>query len=537
MLARAALIEIDLGMAARVPPDAADPRAALLSALVSESPVETVRLLEREPLSGLDAFETGLFLRTLGRAQAALDQRLPAASNLALAERYPMPPPRRTELALDLWQTLQRADRVGLEKSLHPKAPNTQGWLALLDLKPWSAVEKPGLAAALETWQQEFPNHPARQALVEELLAEVDQRTERPRRIALLLPNSGPLAKVAAAIRDGLLAARYADSGEARAEVLLFDAGREDLNGVLAEIRNAGADLIIGPLAKDQVDALAASNELPAPVLALNSTGKAVPNPNQFVQFALRPEDEAVDVANRAWHDGARRVAVLVSNSSVGSRQLQAFSARWEALGGSVVGEVRFNRSASAYAEATSALYGLAESKARAGALRTALRRDIAFEAVPRDDIDAVFVAGSVHDAHQLLPQFRYVGADRVAVYGGPGILEGLRDTRADRDLDGLRAGGTAWAAAHPVAFELREAFARYWNATADLQRFHAFGVDAWMLASRWGELRAREGTRVEGVTGTLSVDETGTVRRSLYWAEVRDGKARALEHADLAAP
>ena len=358
---------------------------------------------------------------------------------------------------------------------------------------------------------------------------------QRPHRLAVLLPNDGPLARVAAAVRDGLLAARFADAGPARAEVLFFDSTAGELPELMEQIRNAQADLIIGPLAKDQVDALAARADLPAPVLALNTTGKPVSDPAQFKQFALSPEDEAADAANRAWQDGARRIATLVANTSVGGRQLQAFTARWAALGGEVVGSARFNRSANAYAESTAQLFGLGESKARAASLRQALGREIGFEPSPRSDIDAVFVAGATQDAHQLMPQFRYVRADGVQVYGAPAILDGLHDSRADQDLEGLRAGGTAWSAGQAVARGLREAFDSAWGESNELQRFFAFGVDAWLIGSQLGKLHADPAARVEGVTGQLSLDESGVVRRALYWAEIHEGAAKPLEMGPVA--
>ena len=534
-LLRAALVEADLGISVAAPVGPSGTRAALLAALSQPAPREVLKLLDQQPVQGLEPYEAGLFLRTLGLAQAALGQHLTAASNLTLAERYPIPPKRQAELTPVLWAALQRAERTSLEEALHPKAPYAAGWLALLDLKPGVTTDKPRLEAALADWRTKFPNHPAQTALVDELLTAAGKRSERPRRIAVLLPSRGPLAKVAAAVRDGLLAARFADTSGVRPEVLFFDPEEGDMSGTLDQIRNAQADLIIGPLEKDQVDALAVRTDLPAPIVALNTTAKSVPEAHRFMQFALSPEDEATDVANRAWQDGVRRMAVQVANTTLGSRQLQAFTARWQTLGGELVASARFNRSPNGFSESTAQIFGLDASKARAAELRRTLRREVAFEPAPRADIDAVFVGGSAQDAHQLMPQFRYVGADQVAVYGAPAILDGLRDLRADQDLEGLRSGSTAWAAGLPVDHELREAFAAGWREANELQRFFAFGIDAWRIATHLGDLRTDGSTPLGGVTGRLSIDDSGIVRRGLYWAEIREGVARPLESPAIA--
>ena len=139
-------------------------------------------------------FRSGLFLRTLGLAQAELGQHQPAVVNLTLAERYPMPRERAAALTRPLWNALQHADRKSLARALHPKAPHAAGWLALLDLKPGSAVDNSRLEAALADWRAHFPGHPAQGSLVDELLTAANQRVQRPHRLAVLLPNDGPLA-------------------------------------------------------------------------------------------------------------------------------------------------------------------------------------------------------------------------------------------------------------------------------------------------------------------------------------------------------
>jgi hypothetical protein len=71
-----------------------------------------------------------------------------------------------------------------------------------------------------------------------------------------------------------------------------------------------------------------------------------------------------------------------------------------------------------------------------------------------------------------------------------------------------------------------REAAERSWpGRTGQLGRLHAFGYDAFRLIGELRRLRGGGSTPVPGLTGRLSVDGAGRVRRELDWAQVVDGR------------
>ena len=532
---RAALVRSDLGEPPPEPMKGDGIRASLLEALRTKSADNVLQRLNGEKTRELSLYEQGLFLRTLGRAQLAKHDPLPAAINLTLAERSPLPAGRRAELTQLIWDALTQAGSKALANRLRETAPHARGWLALLEAREAAGRDSRQLAMALTEWQAEFPRHPANGLLVETLLEQAAQANATPRRIGLLLPADGPLADIAAAIRDGFIAARMDLPAAQRPDVVIYPARATTLATQLEQARQDGIELLVGPLAKADVDALATRLDIPFPVLALNQATRAPAAPGRFLQFALDPEDEARDAAERAWQDGARRIAVLASNNGLGGRQLQAFRTRWEALGGTLVATSRYGRDPNAYAGAVASTLGLEEGKARASALKALLRRDIAFEPAPRDDIDAAYLAGGVQDAHQILPQFQYFGAEKLRIYASPAIAEGLAGTRVDQDLEGMRSGGPAWATGVPVQKELREMFERYWPDSPQWQRFRAFGADALLIASQSIAMRADHRISFEGASGRLSLDESGVIHRRLYWADIHDGKPVPLEQSAVA--
>src|SRR5690606_26577904 len=129
-----------------------------------------------------------------------------------------------------------------------------------------------------------------------------------PTRIGVLLPLSGQLARAAAPVRDGLLAAYYAES-RARPTLEFYDTASA---GAVAAYRRAageGATFVVGPLGRDEVDAVFASGELDVPLLALNRGD--VPPPPGHASFSLSPEDEGMAAAGFMLERGARNVLVL----------------------------------------------------------------------------------------------------------------------------------------------------------------------------------------------------------------------------------
>ena len=97
-----------------------------------------------------------------------------------------------------------------------------------------------------------------------------------PAKLAVLLPLSGcPTA--AQPVRDGLLSAYYGESRR-RPDINFFDTAGT-FTGALAAYDKAvasGADFVVGPLGRDEVDAVYYCQQLQVPVLALNR-GKDAP--------------------------------------------------------------------------------------------------------------------------------------------------------------------------------------------------------------------------------------------------------------------
>ncbi|MAX92315.1 MAG: hypothetical protein CMK99_16515 [Pseudomonas sp.] len=396
--------------------------------------------------------------------------------------------------------------------------PNTDtdltGWINLA-----AAVKQAGTLnqqqRAIDAWLQQNPNHPAARRLPAPL-QKLRELADKPlSHVALLLPMDGPLASVARALRDGFLAAHLA--GQQDLKIELFDSTRlSSLDEFYRQASAAGVELVIGPLEKDMVRQLADREQLPITTLALNYSDANQKVPPQLFQFGLAAEDEAREVARRAWTDGHRRAVALTPRGDWGNRVLEAFRQEWQALGGTVVA-----------AEPLAEPIELANQIADLLQIRSNGTGD---EAQPsrRQDIDFLFLAATPQQAQQVKPTLIFQYAGDLPVYA-TSHLHAATDNRTQYlDLEGIRFTETPWLLDSQLP--LRQEIERKWpQARGSLGRLYAMGADAYQLAPRLNQLLALPDTRLEGLSGTLSLTPQQRIERELPWAEFRDGEVHPL--------
>ena len=68
------------------------------------------------------------------------------------------------------------------------------------------------------------------------------------------------------------------------------------------------------------------------------------------------------------------------------------------------------------------------------------------------------------------------------------------------------------------------------WPATANhLGRLYALGVDAYRLFPRIKQLARIQNSKLDGLTGSLNLDQQGRVMRTLKWARFENGEIQPL--------
>lgn len=358
--------------------------------------------------------------------------------------------------------------------------------------------------------------------------------------VAVLLPRSGELAGAAAALRDGFLAAYYSASPSGRPQVSFYDTSNAgEAPRLYQEAVANGADLVVGPLQKEGVAALMRVHPLPVPVLALNRVEDSSGGSDILFMYALAPEDEAAEVADRAWADGHKVALILKPEDGWGERVQRSFSERWSALGGVVAASQGYDPNAHEYAEAIGQLLRLKQSQERHDRMQTTLGRQIEFQPRRRQDAGFIFLIAQNQRAQELWPQLQFAQAGDLPVYATSSVYSGALDNRSDTELAGILFPDLPWllrddpqdplsrSALAPSLPEVKGPYARLF----------AMGMDSYELAVRLGQIARQPGSTVAGRTGTLSLDAERRINRRLLWARMSDSGPRVVGPADTRAP
>ncbi len=508
--------------------------AALASAF-DERPAEALRLIgsgqqpqRARPLSDF------YFAQAL--AYRALDDGEAATLMLVQREAY-LPEALRADNRARIWNLQLEGARFLFSESDPRYDATTRGWLALgrIARRFWS--DELELNLALQDWSRQFPGHVAHQDYWPQA-SELAHRTLRSavRRVALLLPLSGRLSGAAGAVRDGFLAAHFAGESP-QLQIRIYDSSSNPVSSY-EQAAADGAELIVGPLDKQQVEAVVARNGGLLPMLALNYRDQPSAAP-QVLEYGLSPEDDARSVAARALADGHTHAIALVSDDDWGQRSLRAFHQAFTGAGGTLLDSRIYSGGPRQYPTTIKDLLRLNESDARAAAMQRLLGEELDTMPVRRQDAQFLFLAASPDEGRQIRPQIRFYHAADLPIYAAGRIYAGRPDPRLDKDLNGVNFCTLPWLLDASESWKpLREAISRAWpNQAERLERLYAMGNDAYLLASALRNANWSQLPPIAGATGELSLDGQRIVRQ-LPCARFEQGRPQALsQQADSAQP
>lgn len=316
-----------------------------------------------------------------------------------------------------------------------------------------------------------------------------------PLNVGVLLPLSGSQAAVAASVRDGYLAGYYGETRR-RPTLRFYDTAAGTRSAYARAVKD-GNDFVVGPLAREDADALFAEDEPPVPLLALNR-GSRSPTDGSAA-FSLSPEDEGVSLAHYLLDERhSKRVLLIAGNDDTLRRTAASAKAQLTQRGVQVVGDL-------AYSD------GLTE------ALRVLAQGPNA--------PDAVLLALKAPQARTLVPQLLAAGlADRPRI-AGSAITSGTGKAAEDQALDGIVFPTEPWMVQRVAGLPLQSSVAaQLATAKGPAARLFAFGVDAWRLTAHLAHLAQMPNASIPGATGRLSLDGFGNVVRRPAWSRFAGG-------------
>lgn len=439
--------------------------------------------------------------------------------------------PNEKDLNQDLlWQALMELPQEDLRMESQMQSGHiAKGWYTLAALSKDNQTNLQQQLQEVDDWIIAWPNHPASARLPADLQLLRQLVAEQPQQIALLLPVSGKLGAAAQAVRDGFMAAYYEASATGRVrlpDIRVYDTATGDVNELYDNAVLEGAQMVVGPLDKENIDKLINRPVLPVPTLALNYVDDSDNSPDKLYQFGLAPEDEARQVAERAWRDGHRRALILAPASNWGDRSVTAFGDAWTELGGELVHHYRYTPQEQ-YSQLIKQALNIAESEQRASRIRQIIGRNIEFEPRRRQDIDVIFLVAHQAQARQIKPTLAFHYAGNIPVYATSQIYNGEDDSKANQDMNAIRFVTLPWF--FDENLPEKRSIDRYANDSPAFQRLYALGVDAFHLHPRLRQLAAVSQSHFYGATGTLSLDKNRRVVREQTWAQFIKGQAYAM--------
>ena len=426
-----------------------------------------------------------------------------------------------------IWNALTALDPRRLtELAQSDRRFEFQGWFELGVIGKAYQYNLDRQVVELSRWRNSWSRHPAAVYLPQAMQLVETMAEERPDAIALLLPLNSASGTV---IRDGFLSAYYdvMQIGGKVPKLLLYNTSNtsdilQDYNQAIAD----GAQMVIGPLEKQHVARLHNESALPVPTLALNNVEGSSPYSKKLYQFALSPENEAVQIAERAWQDGHRYAAILSPAPSADSfyqRKRNSFIDHWLGLGGQIVTQEVYRED---YTGIVETLLNIDESETRKNDLARLINEDLAFTQRRRQDIDFIFLIAEPGPARQINPTLAYLYAGDIPVYASQDVYSGLPRPLVDNDLNGIIFGDSPWLLSFNDELKTKATNLFPQNNALTL-RLQAFGVDAFRLYPRLRQLEDIPDSQIYGATGLLKLGDNRNIIRELNWAKVSEGLAR----------
>lgn len=472
-------------------------------------------------LEGLPQPATSLTKRiqiTELRAWAFLARNQGVAAAQALAENaLLLSDPKKIRANREaLWEALRTINDNDLATLANNYHPILQPWCELAQIqRNYQGKNVTELENAVNNWRNRYDIHPITQALIDELLIRTPRiisanlpqlapllKKNTIAHVGLVLPADGQAARAAVIVREGFLAAWYNAEPQSRPTVTFHPFKKGAVKAAHKAAINAGAELIIGPLTKDEVNNLTQQGELIRPTLALNyrADDELIP---QLYQFGLAPTDEARQVAQQAQHDGYNRAFIITPTDDWGKRIQQAFRNQWESTGGIALSFMAADNNH----EKLAALF-------------------LKLHSAQNNYRDCIFLATPPELARQLSPILRKT---ELPVYATSHVLFGI--TERDQAIVDLKLVDIPWIIDPDLtATTLRTTLEQLWpNDFINYRRIYALGVDAFRLIEALPSLENNPDTQLQGVTGILKLDDKRRIVRQGSWTKIIAGQINKI--------
>lgn len=432
-----------------------------------------------------------------------------------------------------MWQSLQTATSQQI-KDIHAYRIDdvTDGWLSLkriIDLEHGTALQDPHKTLSnLQNWQQTHKNHPGTKLLH---FSPKKSRTSHltPNHIGVLLPHSKNTAAISEAIETGIRLGYH--HGHAPGQTLgFYDSSAAGVVHAYQEASKAQVDAIIGPLLKEDLQALA-SPRFPIPTLALNYD-EHLTSPS-LTQYSLSPHLELEQLALAMHIQGFRSTLVISDTSSKSSQLSKTFTEFFQEHGGNIADSVVLDPTTSNISLDIAKTLGIRSSEARARSISRHIGEAAKFIPQRRRDFDSIYVASSGKNARQIVPILRYHFSGKTPIFSSSSVYDGHDDPDHNKDLNGVRFLDTPLITPFQKtqgAFSanlLEQIRAGYPDTYQERFRFYALGLDAYLITQTAYLWEVMPSYLIPGSSGHISKNQHAIIQRQLSQLRFNQGRVK----------
>lgn len=409
-----------------------------------------------------------------------------------------------------VWTDVQQLSSKKLFALKKSNADNQEklGWIDLALIAKTNSKSTLNLVRQILAWRGQYPSHPGNKVIPSNPTLNRLLNQQQPSNIAVLLPQSGKYASAARSVRQGILNAYYDNTDKSNQRIKFYDISQTDPKVAYQKAINNGADFVIGPLTKNEVNAIR-NGSIKSPVLALNYTKPGYFGlPNNFYEFGLKPEDEVNQIAKRARRNGLSRAIIIAPQNKWGKHMTAMFLKKWKSAGGGVTDSLYYNQDTK-FNEAIPKLLKV-NVAADKRLNRDEKNKDILTKQ-RRHDFDVVFLFAKPAQARDIVPLMRYYYIGNTPVYATSAVYGGNQNASRSVDLGGVIV----------CDIPASERGGRIKDG-APRKRLYAVGRDAYALSQNMQRLTAMPNFPIYGSTGALVMSPKQQVYRRIPCTPIR---------------
>ncbi len=427
-----------------------------------------------------------------------------------------------------LWQQLVQLTDADI-KNLNYSHPRSQAWLELLQIARGFAGDQASLKKAVSDWVLRNPMMPAEADLPEDVKTLGTTVAFAPTRVGVVLPLTGQFKTLGESLQQGMVAAA-SDSQR----TLIFIDSTQAPDAIIAALEQAQVEFVLGPLLREDVDALQSHAGWRWPTLFLNSKPeKAEIKPDQFY-FALGVEDEAVQMMQHFIQRRFFNPVLIYAVNPVGQRMAQHFQMLWQQRTGKAVESYSYG-SQDQLKGLINQFLETSASEERVKEMSRLAGQTVTAEMHSRQDIDAIYLIADPMQTRLFKPFIDVTvspTARSLPIFTSSRSHSLKVDRTDQRDLAGLTMTEMPWLLPQATTTTpLRATYDElYPEQDETLQRLFAMGFDAVQLIERLKIQQQFPIMSYQGLTGSLRLPDGVSVQRQLTFAQYRQGKLQLLE-------